>query len=305
MNRHLSLRDALLGLLIVAIWGTNFVVIKVALNALPPLLMAGLRFAVVLLPAIFILPRPPVRWANLALYGLTLGAGQFGLLFIAMDGHISPGLASLVVQMQVFFTIGIAMWRAGPARERIAPHHVVAILLSLAGMLVIGAHNGRGVTVLGLVLVLSAGMCWSIANQAMREAAQDVKINMLAYVVWTSLFAVPSLLLMSLVIEGWPAIVKGVTQASAVTWATVVWQSVGNTLFGYSAWNWLQSRYSAATITPLSLLVPVFGMGASAWWLGEPLQDWKVLASLLVMAGLAVNILWPRWRKAPLAAETA
>lgn len=305
MNRHLSLRDAALGLLIVAIWGTNFVVIRVALDALPPLLMAGLRFAVVLIPAIFFLPRPPVGWANLALYGLTLGAGQFGLLFIAMDGHISPGLASLVVQMQVFFTIGIAMWRAGPARERIAPHHIVAVLLSLAGMLVIGAHNGRGVTVLGLVLVLSAGMCWSIANQAMREAAAGVKINMLAYVVWTSLFAVPSLLLMSLVIEGWPAIVKGVTQASAVTWATVVWQSIGNTLFGYTAWNWLQSRYSAATITPLSLLVPVFGMGASAWWLGEPLQDWKVLASLLVMAGLAVNILWPRWRKAPLAAESA
>lgn len=305
MNRHLSLRDAALGLLIVAIWGTNFVVIRVALDALPPLLMAGLRFAVVLIPAIFFLPRPPVGWANLALYGLTLGAGQFGLLFIAMDGHISPGLASLVVQMQVFFTIGIAMWRAGPARERIAPHHIVAVLLSLAGMLVIGAHNGRGVTVLGLVLVLSAGMCWSIANQAMREAAAGVKINMLAYVVWTSLFAVPSLLLMSLVIEGWPAIVKGVTQASAVTWATVVWQSIGNTLFGYTAWNWLQSRYSAATITPLSLLVPVFGMGASAWWLGEPLQDWKVIASLLVMAGLAVNILWPRWRKAPLAAESA
>jgi len=295
MNRHLSVRDALLGLLIVAIWGTNFVVIKIALNALPPLLMAGLRFAVVLIPAVFLLPRPRVSWGNLALYGLTLGAGQFGLLFIAMDGHISPGLASLVVQMQVFFTIGIAMWRAGGGRERIAPFQIVAVALALAGMVVIGAHNGRGVTVLGLVLVLGAGMCWSIANQAMREAAQGIQMNMLAYVVWTSLFAVPSLLLMSLVIEGWDAIVKGVTNASATTWATVVWQSVGNTLFGYTAWNWLQSRYSASTITPLSLLVPVFGMGASAWWLGEPLQDWKIIASLLVMAGLAVNILWPRW----------
>jgi O-acetylserine/cysteine efflux transporter len=74
----------------------------------------------------------------------------------------------------------------------------------------------------------------------------------------------------------------------------VLWQSVGNTMFGYGCWAFLLRRYPAATITPMSLLVPVFGFGASAFWLGEPLQGWKIAAALLVMAGLAVNLLWRR-----------
>jgi O-acetylserine/cysteine efflux transporter len=76
----------------------------------------------------------------------------------------------------------------------------------------------------------------------------------------------------------------------------VAWQSWGNTLFGYAAWGWLLARHPAATITPMALLVPVFGMSASALLLAEPLPAWKLIAAALVMAGLAVNLLWPRLR---------
>ena len=81
-----------------------------------------------------------------------------------------------------------------------------------------------------------------------------------------------------------------------MTWAAVLWQSVGNTLFGYGAWAWLLARPPAASVTPLALLVPVFGMGASALWLAEPLPGWKISAALLVLGGLALNLLWPRLR---------
>jgi O-acetylserine/cysteine efflux transporter len=81
----------------------------------------------------------------------------------------------------------------------------------------------------------------------------------------------------------------------------VAWQTVGNTLFGYSAWGWLLARHPAATVTPMALLVPVFGMGASALLLGEPLPAWKLLAAALVMAGLALNLFGSRWRGSALA----
>ena len=305
MDSRLSLRDALLALAVVAIWGSNFVVIKIALAALPPLFLAGLRFFIVLVPAAFFLLRPKVSWGNLAVYGFAIGGIQFGLLFVAMNGHISPGLASLVIQMQVFFTIGLSVLRPlGATRERIAPHQIAAFALALAGMGVIAAHNGRGTTILGLCLTLVAGMGWAIANQAAREATRQTKVNMLAYVVWASLFSVPPLLAMSLLLEGWDAIRNGVAHAGWGIWATVIWQSAGNTMFGYAVWNWLLSRHPASTIAPLSLLVPVFGMASSAWWLGEPLQDWKIAASLLVMAGLAVNLLWPK-KQAPALAPRA
>ena len=47
------------------------------------------------LPAVFFIPRPTVPWRNLATYGVLIGVGQFGLIYWAMQGHISPGLASL------------------------------------------------------------------------------------------------------------------------------------------------------------------------------------------------------------------
>ncbi len=120
-------------------------------------------------------------------------------------------------------------------------------------------------------------------------------VNMLAYVVWASLFSAPPLYALSFTFEGWPAIRDGIVNADLATWATVLYQTVANTLFGYAAWGWLLSRYPAATIAPMSLLVPVFGMGASALWLREPLQGWKLAAATLVMTGLCLNVLWPRF----------
>ena len=145
-DSSLSFRDLLLALAVVFVWGTNFVIIRLGLNALPPLLFASLRFTFVLLPLVFFLPRPKVPLANLAIYGLAIGLGQFGLLFIAMNGMISPGLASLVVQMQVFFTIALSMLRSG---ERLKPYQLAAFALAIAGMAVIMAHNGHGATIAG------------------------------------------------------------------------------------------------------------------------------------------------------------
>jgi O-acetylserine/cysteine efflux transporter len=295
--KPLSLRDGLLALAVVFVWGTNFAIIRIGLDTLPPLLFASLRFTLVLIPAVFFLPRPRVRWTNLAVYGVAVGFGQFGLLFLAMDGMISPGLASLVIQMQVFFTIGFSMARSG---ERLGLHQLAAFALALAGMGVIAAHNGaHGATLTGLVLVLASAASWAVSNQAAREAGQaNPNLNMLAYVVWASMFSLPPLYLLSWWREGWGVIQQSLSHTTPATWAVVLWQSVGNTMFGYGCWGWLLARYPAATISPLALLVPVFGFGASALWLGEPLQSWKIAAALMVMGGLAINLLWRDKRKA-------
>jgi O-acetylserine/cysteine efflux transporter len=280
----LTLRDALIALAVMAVWGTNFVVIRLGLDHLPPLFFVALRFTFALLPAVLFLKRPAAPWRNLAAYGVLIGAGQFGLLFIAMRGHITPGLASLVIQVQVFFTIGLA-------GERVRTFQAAALLLAVAGIVVILAHSDTTTTPLGLALVVMAALGWAGGNVVARATPS---VNMLAYVVWASLFSAPPLYALSFVFEGWPAMRDGLVNADAATWAAVAYQAVGNTLFGYAAWGWLLSRYPAATVAPMALLVPVFGMGASTLWLDEPLQGWKLIAAALVMAGLALNLLWPR-----------
>jgi O-acetylserine/cysteine efflux transporter len=289
-STSLTLRHALLALAVVAVWGTNFVVIKVALDHLPPLLFAALRFTFAFAPAALFLKRPAVPWREMAAYGVLIGAGQFGLLYVAMSGHISPGLASLVVQTQVFFTIGLSM---AVTRERVQGFQWAALALAAIGIVVIGAHASGATTPLGVGLTLLAAACWAGGNIVARRAG---KVDMLAFVVWSSLFSIPPLVIMTLVFEGWPAIAHGLATASPATWAAVLYQSVGNTLFGYAAWAFLLARYPTATVAPLSLLVPVFGMGASAWLLAEPLPAWKLIAAGLVLSGLALNLLWPMAR---------
>ncbi|ODT87155.1 EamA family transporter [Phenylobacterium sp. SCN 70-31] len=279
----------LLALAVVAVWGTNFVVIKWGLEAFPPLTFAALRFTFALLPAVFFLKRPDVPWRNLATYGVLIGVGQFGVLYIAMTQWISPGLASLVVQVQAFFTIGFAMLLAG---ERVRTYQIAALTLAGGGLAWLLTHTDGDATPLGLALVLFAALAWAGGNTAQRAAGP---INVLAYVVWASLFSAPPLIALALVLEGWPAVSQSIAHATAAAWAAVAWQSVGNTIFGYSAWAWLLARHPAASIAPLALLVPVFGMGASAWLLGESLASWKLTAAALVLSGLALNTLWPRF----------
>ena len=292
MHAALPWRHFLLALAVVSIWGSNFVVIKVALGQLPPLLFAFLRFSMVLIPAVFFLPRPSVPWHNIAAYGILIGVGQFGLLYFAMNGHISPGIASLVIQIQVFFTIALSMRFTD---ERVRGYQGLALLMAAGGIVVIVMHTDGTTTPLGLTLVLLAALAWAGGNMAAKQGAPS---NMLAYVVWSSAFALLPLFALSLTLEGWDAIALGLRRADALTWAAVAWQAWANTLFGYVVWGWLLARHPAATITPMALLVPVFGMGASALMLGEALPMWKLVAAALVMAGLALNLLWPRLRAA-------
>jgi len=293
MQASLPLRHFLLGLAVVAVWGTNFVVIKLALGHMPPLLFATLRFTLAVVPAIIFLPCPSVPWRNLATYGLLIGVGQFGLLFVAMNGHISPGLASLVIQVQVFFTIGLAMRFSGERLQRV---QWLALALATGGIGIIILHTDGSTTVLGLALILLAALSWAGGNITSRRAG---RVNMVAYVVWSSVFAIPPLAALCLAVEGWDAVAAGLQGATAGTWSAVAWQAWGNSLFGYAAWGWLLARHPAATVTPMALLVPLFGMGSSALWLGEGLPGWKLAAAALVMGGLALNLLWPlvraRW----------
>jgi hypothetical protein len=167
--------------------GTNFVVIKLAFAHLPPLLFAALRFTFACLPMVFFLPRPKASWGNIAAYGLLIGVGQFGLMFIAMNGQISPGLASLVIQTQVFFTIFLAMRMT---RERLRPVQWAALAMATAGIAIIASHTDGSTTVGGLLIMLVAAACWAGGNMVNRQAG---KVNMVAYVVWSSLFAAPPL----------------------------------------------------------------------------------------------------------------
>ena len=280
-------RHALLALLVVFIWGTNFVVIKVGLGVFPPFLFAALRFAFCALPLVFFVPRPSLALPTIAGYGALQGIGMVGLMFLAMKRDISPGLASLVIQVQVFLTIIASRVVFG---ETVLPLQRLALGLAAAAIGVIAwqsaMHASSTVTLWGLVLVLGAGACWAALNIASRSF---VGVNMFHLIVWSSVFAALALLAVSLLVEGWQADARALATFSVPSWGAVLWQSLANTLLGFGVWAWLLGRHPAASITPFALLVPVFGIITSAAMMGESLPGWKSAAVALLMMGLLAN----------------
>ena len=282
-------RHLLLALLVVVIWGTNFVAIEVALRELPPLLLCALRFTLVAIPAVFLLPRPAVPWRQLLLYGLTMFGLHFGFLFLGMKLGMSAGLASLTLQFQVFVTLALA---AAVLKERISPVQIVGALTAFAGFGLVANHAGGDVTLVGLICVLLGATSWGFANFASKRLG---RVNPLALVVWGSLVVPLPMMLASLAVEG-PALIKSsLTHVGGATVFSVSFIVYGSTLVAYSLWSWLLARHPASTIAPFTLLVPVAGMLSSALLLGETLPAWKLQAAVLVITGLALNLFGPRF----------
>jgi O-acetylserine/cysteine efflux transporter len=280
----LRIAHQLVALLVALIWGTNFVIIRYGLDELEPFTLATLRFMLVAFPLILVIPRPRTSWLHLASYGLFIGFGQFGLLYWVMQDNITPGLASLILQMQVFFTVLLALLLMN---ETIRRQQLIALCVAFSGLALILVYTDGQTTQLGVAVALLAAASWACGNMVIKKAGD---VDILAFLVWSSLFSIPPLALMAWYSDGFEGITRDLLQASWKAWSVVVWQSVGNTMIGYGLWNMLLNRYSAATVTPWALLVPVFGMSASAVMLAEPMPWWKLLAMVLIFTGLALNM---------------
>ena len=280
----MKLKELLIALFVVVIWGVNFVVIKVGLGSFPPLLLAALRFAVAAVPAIF-LPRPNVPLGRFLFIGLTLFTGQFALLFTGMAAGLPAGLASVVIQSQAFFTGPIAVLILG---ERIFPRQIGGTAIAFLGLVAIaltaGAHD---FTLTGLLLCLGAALCWSIGNVALRGAG---KVDMLAMVCWLSLVPPLPLLGLSLVVDGPATIAHALINMDWAGIGSVLYIGVLSTNVGYGFWAYLLKHYPAGQVAPFSLLVPITGTLAAAILLGEQFGEVRLLGMMLVFVGLVIAV---------------
>lgn len=285
----LNARALGLALLITLIWGVNFIVIKWSVAGASPLLVAALRFAVAAVPAVFFVPRPQVPARLLWSYGLTVGVIQFGLLYLAIQLGMSAGLGSLLMQMQAFFTALLAARFLG---ERIQPWQVAGITLAFAGMGVIGVLSGGNLTLISLGLTLVAALGWAVSNLIVRASGSA---NMFSLVVWSALIPPIPLTLLAGLTDGWDAVGRTLTQSGAGFWAAIVFMGLLNTVLGFGIWAALIQRHGASRVAPLSLLVPVFGIIASALAYQEAFPPGKALGAVLVFAGLVLHVFGGRW----------
>ena len=275
-------------LLVVVIWGLNFIAIKKGLEEVPPLLLGALRFLAASIPAVFFLPRPPVPWKWLLLLGFSINVGQFSFLFWGMKAGMPAGLASLLLQAQAFFTLFFAVAWFG---EHWRWNHLAGLMLAAGGMAVIGLQQGGEMTALGFMLTMAAAASWGFGNVVMRRTTLGMPpFSMLSLVVWAGAVAILPLAALSWLIEGPEQWGHAFVHISWSGIGAVAYLSYVATLGGYGLWGKLLSRYAAASVAPWALLVPVVGMSSAALLLGEQLSFWQSFGAVTVMAGLAIHV---------------
>lgn len=269
-------------LMVTFVWGLNFVVIRIGLDHFPPLLFSALRFAACALPALW-MPRPQIGWMPLLALGLVLGAGLFGFLFLGIAAGVSPGIASLLMQSQVLFTLILGALVLG---DRPSVAQWTALVLGGAGIALLAIDIGQLNTGTGLGLILCGAICWAFANLMFKRLPPTHMLNVM---VWISLVPPIPLLTLSWIVEGPAAISASLGNIGPVAIAVIAYTSVLSTLFGYGVWGAMIQHYSAPKIVPFAMFVPVFGLFLSFFVFGDRLDAVGVLASMMVIGALGLN----------------
>lgn len=285
----LSRGDLLRALAVVVIWGLNFVVMKVGLQGIGPMLLGALRFAAAALPFLLFVKFPRLPWRYVVAYGLAQGLGQFGFLFLGLQLGMTAGMASVVMQTQAFFTLLLAVPVLG---ERARLSQGLGLLVALGGLVLIATAHGDGpgqMTLAGFVLTLSAAFMWAVSNLVARLASRVADYDPFPFIVWSSVFPILPFLALALWMDGPRTVWR---QVASMQWPAVfavlflAWLA---TLLAYSLWTRLLKRHPAGRVTPFSLLVPVVGLWA-AWMFFDELplfQQWVGTGAVLL--GLVVN----------------
>ncbi|MGR0280348.1 EamA family transporter [Marinomonas dokdonensis] len=286
-------KHMLLGLAIIFAWGFNFVVIKWGLDDLTPMMLGGLRFLVIAVIGSLFFSRPntPLKW--IIAYALALNFGQFAFLFTGMMFGMPAGLASLVLQSQVIFTLIFAVFLL---KEIVRPYQILAIGIASSGLSVIGfADSNTTLTILGFALTLAAASSWALGNiitKAIIQKGYDANINLIIWACW-----VPPIpfFICAYFIDGSHVMWENLIGIDWKTLATLAYLSLFATLGGYGLWSFLMARYPAGTVAPLTLGVPVVGISSSALLLDEQISQAQWAGIALVLLGLILNTFGSRW----------
>lgn len=287
----MPLRDWLMALFVVVVWGFNFVTIKLALIEFPPMLLGAMRFTLVALPAVFFVPRPTISWQAVVGYGLTISMGQFLFLFTGIYWGMPAGLASLVLQSQAFFSVLIG---ALFLREPIRLVNIVGMVLASFGLALIYLSGMPGsIPLIGFIFTLLAAISWSSGNIIIKVAG---KTDMLSLVVWSSLIPPIPFFVLSWWLEGPEHIASSFADVTMVGMASVAYLVLISTMMGFVVWGRLLHLHPVSKVAPLSLLIPVVGLVSAAVFLDEHLVLWQWVGGLVVLVGLAINIQADRLR---------
>lgn len=277
-------KHLVLAILVTLVWGVNFPITKLGLRSIDPFVLTGIRFALAAIPLVFFIKRPAIKFSYVVAYGFIFGLGMWGVINYGIQVGVSPGIASLIIQLSVFFTMG---WGALLFKEKLRRAQLIGALLALVGLAgIISTQQGEH-SILGVVLIVLSAVAWSVGNMIIKTSG--VK-EIFSFMVWASLFPPIPLFFIAWLMQGAAPFENLQSSLDLTAVLSIIFQVYLATHFAYWGWNSLLKLYPVSTVAPLSLLIPVFGIGSSMLIIGEHISIPNLISIAIIIMGLAVGL---------------
>lgn len=264
---------------VVVIWGVNNAAAKVATDALPPLLMGTLRFAVAA-GCLVAFVRPPFpNWKSLAIIVILGGPIHYGLIYLGfwLAHDVSP--VSVASQLWIPFTALFAWLMLG---ERLSKFAMAGLGLALLGVawMSLDAHAIQDWK--GILVVVAASAAWAVTTVVARRTTSIPPLKMQGLL---ACVALPTLALGSAMFE--TGQVEAVRQATPLVWACVIWAGFVSSVVATTLVFWLVQKREAGRVTPYLLATPVVSI-LIGWMMGDTLTAQILTGAALTIAGVGV-----------------
>lgn len=278
---HLALLVA-----VCAIWGFNIIAIKAGVDRLPPMFLSFLRFGLV---ALLLLPWLRIergRMAWLMIASVCSGGLQFGLMYAGIAQSGSMSAAAIAGQLGLPFMTLLSILLLG---ERVRWRRWTGIGLSFAGVMLIGFNPAVLDSVVGLSLVVLSALAGAFGLVAVKRVGNVGALELQAWFAWTS---VPVLGALTLWLEDgqWSQLLA----LDVVGIGAVLYTVLASSLLAHTCFFWLLQRYPVTSVSPITVLSPVFSVVFAVWLLGDRL-DWRILTGgAMTLTGVAIIALRER-----------
>ena len=263
----------------VFVWGLSFSVAKIGVGQIPPILLMGMRLALVALILARFLQAPGKTLPHIVGLSITMGVLHYGLMYTGLRG-VDAGAAAIAFQLMVPFSAVLA---ALFFRERLSLLQIAGMAVAFGGVYLLSGEPRIAGSPVPFMLVVAGALMWAIGNIQVKMMGPVDILNLNA---WVSLLGAPQLLLASLILE--TNQLEALAGADWRGWGALVYMAVASTILGHGLWYYLLRENPVNRVAPFNLLIPVMAVVLAVPILGESLTARLVVGGLLTVAGVAL-----------------
>jgi O-acetylserine/cysteine efflux transporter len=276
-------RDLALLVFMNFIWGLNLIASKIGVGEFPPIFFTALRFGSL---ALFLVPMLRIhrgQMTNLFAAVMLTGPAAFALLFAGIFLTEDAATVAVASQMGVPFSTLMSIWFLG---ETIRWRRTLGIVLAFGGIVIISFDPRVLAYWEGLALVVASSFVSALGLIFLKRLKG---IRPLELQSWVALVGGAILLLLSLILEGGQ--LSAVRNATWEGWAALFFTTVMSSLIAHTAWYYLVGRYPVTSLSPITLLSPLFGIFFGVTLLNDQLTGRMLAGGAVTLIGVLIVVL--------------